>query len=122
VGSRRFAGLPGTLRFVVSSIGTALPACVAALREAGAELLVMPGLGLVTARAPADRAAALFDAAAHAARAGGGRHVCELAPPDIKTSRDVFAAPAPEVALSAALKARFDPHHVLNRGRFVGRL
>jgi FAD/FMN-containing dehydrogenase len=80
----------------------------------------LPGLGLVCARANAAAADAIFDAAARAARAGGGRQLCELAPPDAKRGRDVFAAPPAEVALSSALKARFDPSGVLNRGRFAG--
>jgi FAD/FMN-containing dehydrogenase len=32
----------------------------------------------------------------------------------------VFAAPPGDVALTRALKARFDPNDVLNRGRFAG--
>jgi len=120
VATRRFAGLPNTLRFAVSAVPSGLAACVAVLREVGAELLVLPGLGLVCARANATDAGAIFDAVARAALAGGGRHLCEQAPPDAKRGRDVFAAPVAEVALSRALKARFDPSGVLNRGRFAG--
>jgi hypothetical protein len=118
--TRRYAGLPGSLRFVVSSLPTALEPCVALLRPTGAELLVLPGLGLVCARAPASSADALFDAAAGAAQQGLGRFLCELAPPEAKRGRDVFGAPRPEVVLGHALKARFDLAEVLNRGRGAG--
>jgi FAD/FMN-containing dehydrogenase len=46
--------------------------------------------------------------------------LCERAPHEAKHGRDVFGAPPAEVALSRALKARFDPNDVLNRGRFAG--
>ncbi len=120
VATRRFAGLSGAVRIVVSSLPTRLAACVGELRGAGAELLVLPGLGIVCARGSGADAAALFDAAARAARVGGGRMLCERAPLGAKRGRDMFAAPAAEVALSRALKARFDPCAVLNRGRFAG--
>jgi len=104
----------------VSSLPTALAPCVALLRETGAELLVLPGLGLVCARAPASAAGALFDASARAAQQGLGRFLCELAPPEAKRGRDVFGAPHAEVVLGHALKARFDVGEVLNRGRAAG--
>jgi glycolate oxidase FAD binding subunit len=116
----RYAGLPNTLRFAVSSLPTALAPCVALLRDTGAELLVMPGLGLVCARAPGSSADALFEAAATAAQQGLGRYLCELAPPEVKRGRDVFGAPRAEAVLGHALKARFDPGEVLNRGRSAG--
>lgn len=118
--TRRFAGLSGAVRILVSSLPTGLAACVGELRGAGAELLVLPGLGLVCARGSGADAGALFDAGARAARVGGGRMLCERAPLGAKRGRDMFAAPAADVALSRALKARFDPTGVLNRGRFAG--
>jgi glycolate oxidase FAD binding subunit len=117
---RRFSGLPGTLRHVVSFLPTKIDACLAALRECPSELLVMPGLGIVCARGNASDAEALFEVAERAARLSGGRCVCELAPPEVKHGRDVFASPHAEVVLSSALKARFDANGVLNRGRFAG--
>jgi glycolate oxidase FAD binding subunit len=117
---RRFAGLPGSLRLVVSALPTLLAASVKELRSVGAELLVLPGLGLVCARASHAEADALFEAAARAARVGGGRLLCERAPQEAKQGRDVFAAPRADVALTRALKARFDPNEVLNCGRFAG--
>jgi len=118
--ARRFAGLHGAVRIVVSALATRLQPCVMELRGLDAELLVLPGLGLVCARASMPDAGALFEAAERAARAGGGRTLCERAPHDAKLGRDVFAAPPAEAALSRALKARFDPNDVLNRGRFAG--
>jgi hypothetical protein len=118
---RRFSGLPGTVRLVVSALPMRMEAAITALRESASELLVMPGLGLVCARGPAAEAEALFAAAASAAESGGGRTLCELAPAAVKAGRDVFAATRAEAALASALKARFDPGGVLNRGRVAGR-
>ncbi len=117
---RRFSGLPGTLRLVVSCLPMQMEAVVTALRETGAELLAMPGLGLVCARGTESEADVLFDAAARAAQAGDGRHLCEAAPPEAKAGRDVFAPSTSEAALASALKARFDLNGVLNRGRVAG--
>jgi len=117
---RRFSGLPGTVRLVVSSLSTKMAACIAALRESGAELLAMPGLGLVCARGAASDAEELFAAAERAAEAGGGRFLCEFAPAEAKAGRDVFAATSAEAALASALKAHFDLNGVLNRGRVAG--
>ena len=118
--SRRFAGLSDAIRLVLSSLPSRLAACVAELRGAGADLVVMPGLGLVCARGAGADAAVLFAAAERAARVGGGRTLCEHAPLEAKRGRDMFATPPAEAALSRALKARFDPSGVLNRGRFAG--
>jgi glycolate oxidase FAD binding subunit len=120
VAARRFATLSGGMRIVVSALPTQLAACVSELRGAPADLLVLPGLGLVCARGSGAEAALLFESAARAARVGGGRMLCERAPLGAKRGRDVFAAPSSDVALSRALKARFDPCSVLNRGRFAG--
>jgi glycolate oxidase FAD binding subunit len=118
--SRRFAGRSGVVRIVVSSLPTRLAACIGELRSARPELLVLPGLGLVCARGSGADAGALFDAAARAARVSGGRMVCELAPLAAKRGCDVFAPPPTDAVLTRALKARFDPRNVLNRGRFAG--
>ena len=83
-------------------------------------LFVLPGLGLVCARGSGADAAVLLDAAERAARAGEGRVLCERAPLPVKRGRDVFGAPPADAALARALKARFDPCNVLNRGRFAG--
>jgi glycolate oxidase FAD binding subunit len=118
--TRRFAGLAGAVCLVISALPNRLASCVMELRGTSAELLVLPGLGLVCARGSGSEADALFDSAARAARVGGGRLLCERAPHDAKSGRDVFAAPPADTVLSRALKARFDPSGVLNRGRFAG--
>ena len=117
---RRFAGLAGAIRLVISALPNRLESCVIELRGTSAELLVLPGLGLVCVRSSGDEVDALFAAAARAARVGGGRMLCERAPHDVKRGRGVFSAPPADAVLSRALKARFDPAGVLNRGRFAG--
>ena len=118
--TRRYAGLVGAMRVVISALPTRLASCVMELRGTNAELFVLPGLGLVCARGAGAEADVLFDAAARAARVGAGRMLCERAPHGAKRGRDVFAAPPADAVLSRALKARFDPNGVLNRGRFAG--
>ena len=119
--ARRFAASEDSARYAVSCLPARLGACVAALRESGAALMLLPGSNLVIARPDAGcDADEGFAVAARAAEAGGGRFLCEAAPPAHKAGRDVFAAPASEVALSRSLKAQFDPKGTLNPGRFAG--
>lgn len=115
----------GGARFRISALASRLDAALAALRDAGARVLVYPGLGLLYAGfalAPEEAGAAerAFDAATRAARAGGGAWLLEEAPVSAKRARDVFGGEAELLPLVRALKARFDPADVLNPGRFMG--
>lgn len=121
----RQAGTPsGGARFRISALASRLDAALAPLRDAGARVLVYPGLGLLYAGfslAPeADAPQRAFDAAARAACAGGGAWLLEEAPASAKRARDVFGGDAELLPLVRALKARFDPADVLNPGRFMG--
>jgi glycolate oxidase FAD binding subunit len=123
--ARRAVALPeAELRFRVSARASRLPAAARTLCEAGAALAIEPGLGLVHAGFAPGRAeaAAAWQAARAAAREGGGAARLESAPLAVKRAGDVFAAEPAVVALSRALKERFDPERVLNPGRFVGGL
>jgi glycolate oxidase FAD binding subunit len=103
-----------------------MEAASAPLVRAGATLLAFPGAGLLFAGFPlfdgADELTvdAAWRAAREAARTGGGSFVLEAAPAWAKSGRDVFGEPPEALALMRAVKARFDPHGVLNPGRFVG--
>jgi glycolate oxidase FAD binding subunit len=110
------------IRFSVSSRSSRLGACATSLREAGADLLVLPGLPLIVAEFDGTDVASAFDRARSAAALAAGRICCESAPTRAKQGRDVFDAPDAEVRLARQLKSRFDPAGTLNRGRFAGRV
>jgi glycolate oxidase FAD binding subunit len=118
-------GPPAGLRFRVAALPSRLDAVLAELREAGASLLVHPGMGLLyagftVAEGDATALEAAFRAGARAAQLGDGSWVLEEAPVWAKRGRDVFGEDAGALRLARALKARFDPQGVLNPGRFTG--
>jgi glycolate oxidase FAD binding subunit len=130
VGRARAAqdGPAAGVRVRVAALPTRLPAAAAALAAGGARLLAHPGRGLVwglfelaPGAGPAEARLAL-DAAARAARAGGGPLLVEAAPAAVRAATDVFGELGPLLGLHRALKERFDPHGTLNPGRFAGRL
>ncbi|MFZ5814509.1 MAG: FAD-binding oxidoreductase [Bacillota bacterium] len=55
-----------------------------------------------------------------AAAMGGGWAVLEAAPVTIRRVVEPWGPPRPEWRLMRAIKERFDPGRILNRGRFVG--
>jgi glycolate oxidase FAD binding subunit len=111
-------------------VPTALPAACAALAAAGLAVVSQPARGLVHARRAlppdADGAGAALGEALAAARSaaadGQGTWRVEAAPLAQKRGLDVFGDPAPHRALLLRLKAEYDPHGVLNPGRFAGHL
>jgi glycolate oxidase FAD binding subunit len=120
---------PEGLRARIAVLPSAVERCCAPLVQAGAELLVYPGLGLVYAifeLGPKPAEEVLEPALAAVDRAvklGEGTWMLEDLPSWAKPGRDVFGAPeAGEVSLMRALKRRFDPHGVLNPGRFCGQI
>jgi glycolate oxidase FAD binding subunit len=118
---------PEGLRARIAVLPSALERCCVPLLQAGAELLVYPGLGLVYAifelgpKPAADALEPALAAVERAVKLGEGSWMLEDLPSWAKRGRDVFGAPsAQEVSLMRALKRRFDPHGVLNPGRFCG--
>ena len=53
-----------------------------------------------------------------AAAAGGKMIVLRPADGFVPTVADVWGPPGPEMRLMRAIKERFDPHNILNPGRF----
>jgi glycolate oxidase FAD binding subunit len=51
-----------------------------------------------------------------------GHAVMYAAPPEVKTGIEVWGPSPPTISLMRKLKQRFDPHGILNPGRFVGDL
>jgi glycolate oxidase FAD binding subunit len=112
------------LRFRVSARASRLAAAARTLAEAGARLALQPGLGLLHAHFDAAEVAAAdaWNVVSAAAHAGGGAALLEAAPLAAKRERDVFGGDPALLALTRSLKQRFDPHGVLNPGRFMGGL
>jgi glycolate oxidase FAD binding subunit len=119
---------PGAMgvRIRVDALPSRLADAARPLRRAGALLLSYPGAGLLYARFQLDAAdpggTVAIRAAREAARAGGGGFVLEEAPLSVKQACDVFGDPPESLPLMRELKRQFDPHRVLNPGRFVGRI
>jgi glycolate oxidase FAD binding subunit len=118
---------PAGLRFRIDALPSRLPLALEHLGERCESVLVYPGLGLLYADVPLDRADAgavdlAFRFAARTAREAGGGFVCESAPAWAKRGRDVFGDVSATRPLLETLKQRFDPGRVLNPGRFAGGL
>jgi FAD/FMN-containing dehydrogenase len=117
---------PQGLRVRIAVLPSAVERCSAPLLQAGAELLVYPGPGLVyaifelgtqPAEGPLEAALAAVD---RAVLLGDGSWVLEEMPSWAKRGREVFGASEVALSLMRALKKRFDPQGVLNPGRFCG--
>ncbi len=72
-------------------------------------------LWLVEESAGADR----FDVIQALAATLDGRAVLAAAPPSLKDGIDVWGSPPPGASLMQGIKQQFDPHGILNPGRFV---
>jgi len=118
----------GALRVRIAAPAPRLGRARTTLHEAGARVIVHPGLRQAVAFFDLEHEdTARVDFALRAARSaagpsGGAHVVLEHAPAWAKQGRDVFDAPPATLPLMRALKAQFDPAGVLNRGRFVGGL
>jgi glycolate oxidase FAD binding subunit len=107
------------LRLRVDALAARLSTAAAALLEAGAELAVHPGLGLLYAGFDGAVEPAVA-AARESARRGGGGWRIESAPLATRRGLEVFGEPPAALPVMRALKAAYDPAGVLNPGRFVG--
>jgi glycolate oxidase FAD binding subunit len=117
------------LRLRVAHLPSRLEAAWRAAAAGGLQLLAYPGRGLLfasraldAARRDAAEVEAALEAGRRAARAGGGPLRLESAPLWAREGRDVFEPTPSLLSVYRGLKERFDPHGVLNPGRFAGRL
>ncbi len=120
---RQQASLPGDAgtRFRLAALPTRLGPLANSLADHASELLVQPGLGLLYAGFAASETGGL-ERVARAASAVGASWLLEAAPASVKQECDVFGDDRAALALTRALKNRFDPAGRLNPGRFMGRL
>jgi len=116
----------GGVRARVAALPSRCGRVAQSLREAGAQLIVHPGVGLLYAEWPEARDAhAALPAVERAARSARGEARFEALPLELKRGRDVFGVGVDTRAVQErmrALKLEFDPHGVLNPGRFLGQL
>ncbi len=120
---RRQAVLPGDAgtRFRLAALPSRLGPLANSLVDHASELLIQPGLGLLYAGFAASEAGGL-ERVARAGSSVGASWVLEAAPASVKRECDVFGDDGTALALTRALKQRFDPAGRLNPGRFMGRL
>jgi len=135
-GLREFAGAargqdanPTALHLRVSVVPSRVPEASRVLGDLGAETVAYPAHGLVYARVQLPKEPPLPDElerflagarAAAVARIGFLR--LEAAPDWVKRGRDVFGESPATLPLLRSLKGEFDPHGILNPGRFAGSL
>lgn len=108
------------LRARIAVLPSRLEHLVAALRQAGAELVIHPGLGLVYANFEGRELDASIEAVDRAVQESSGSVFFETMPSLTKSQHDVFRASEPSLTLMRALKRRFDAAGVLNPGRYAG--
>ncbi len=114
-------------RVRIATLPTKLEACLRPLVKTGAGIMLDPGLGLVHAEkllgSDSTRVNEFIDVARSAAAACSGSLLLQSLPSAAKRGLDVFGdKPGPEFALMQRLKKEFDPHSLLNPGRFLGGL
>jgi glycolate oxidase FAD binding subunit len=104
-------------------VPSTLPELLQRLAEAGATVYGLPAPGSAVAawrRSSEIDSAGLQELRRQATDAGKGALVIEKAPPELKRGLDVWGPARPDFWLMRALKDQFDPHHILNPGRYLG--
>ena len=107
----------GEVRVRLSALPSRLPGLLSALLANGSGCVSYPGLGLVYVLGGVD-----VETVLQAARAAHAEWLFEALPVEQRREVDVFGEPGDGFPIARALKARFDPLRILNRGRFQGRL
>ena len=96
------------------------------LLETPSEILADPGFGSVRALFWGDSddqgIRETIDEVRRAARQHGARAVIEICHPSIKSTLDVWGEEPGGMEIMRRIKDQLDPQHLLNRGRFVGRI
>jgi glycolate oxidase FAD binding subunit len=104
-------------------IGRAHDQALACVSHAGSGVVYVGLTGCVDRLGPpSDRLSSLITEARAAATALRGSLVVERCPVEVKSEVDIWGEVGSSLRVMAALKERFDPHGILNPGRFVGHL
>ncbi len=103
----------------LASIGDAVAEVSQAGTGAAFPYVVHAGAGTLWVRVDPARAGAVFPGLIAAARRVEGHAVMIAAPADIKRGVDVWGPPSGALPIMREIKRQFDPHRVLNPGRFV---
>lgn len=99
----------------------AVAAALRAVDEAGGGVhwVAHAASGAIFVRCLAEATPDAFERLTDVARTEHGHAVLMAAPPDVKRGRDVWGSPPPALSLMREIKRQFDPHNLLNPGRFV---
>ena len=118
--------LSGPFRVRVTGLPSAWAGAADILEAAGARVLAEPARGIVRGifdDGPGDDERAIarrWAAARAAARRASGTYAIEAASIDARLGREVFGDVGASAPLQRAIKLQYDPHRILNPGRFVG--
>jgi len=80
------------------------------------------GLMNLAFNAPADSAISLIDDLRKRLRGSGGSVVALRVPDELRGRLDVWGCDSNALPLMREIKRRFDPHRILNPGRFAGNI
>jgi glycolate oxidase FAD binding subunit len=108
----------GRMRFRIGTLPSCLGGVLASLARADVAHLAHPGLGLVYAIFESGQSQEAFRIVGDIAE--GCEVCCEAASAERKKGHDVFGDLGGRLPLVRSLKERFDPHSLLNPGRFAG--
>ena len=96
------------------------------LLETPSEILADPGFGLVRVLFWGDSdnegISETIDEVRGAARQHGASAIIEICHPSIKSTLDVWGEEPGSMEIMRRIKDQLDPQHLLNRGRFLGRI
>jgi glycolate oxidase FAD binding subunit len=112
------SALPADLNALIGDITQALPPVRLRAHAADGVVRLHGGAGWLDGFETDERLGMLAEIR-RLTRARGGRTLILRAPDDIKSRIDVWGEAGPTVVLMRALKEKFDPHRLLNPGRFV---
>jgi glycolate oxidase FAD binding subunit len=116
------SAVSGPLRVRVTVRSTDLADICGAIAAARGRVVGMPGVGVAQAAWDASPGVVALQDLRRRCESSGGALVFEQASSELKSELDVWGDARGAFGLMRQLKEQFDPHRVLNPGRFVGGL
>jgi glycolate dehydrogenase FAD-binding subunit len=114
----KLSALPSDLNALIADITRALPPARLRAHAANGVVRLLGGAGWLDGFKIEERLSMLAEIR-RLARARGAQTLILRAPDEIKSRIDVWGEVGPTASLMRALKEKFDPHRLLNPGRFV---